>query len=246
MPHILLPKSFSKLKYACSERRDGNMSFRHGSRPEVMKNRKRFFRKVAVAPEKIVVMNLRHSTKIKFVDWRDRGFGALKPSGVKADCLVTKKSDLFLFLLTGDCLPTILYDPKKNILALAHLSRHNTDRLYAKKIITTLKNKYQCHSKNIMIAIGPAIHQKSYIKDHASQQNKASWRPFIKKLHREKIAIDLIGYNKKQLIRAGVLPSHFIVGNIDTAASRQYFSHRRSVNTGQPEGRFATIVGINK
>lgn len=207
------------LRVACSTKQDGNMSFRWGEREGVISNRKRFLERNGIAPDDTVVMSLTHRTTIKTVGEKEKGAGVLEPGGVEADCLITKEKGLFLFLLTADCLPTISFEPQQEVLALAHLSRHNTKDNFIQKIVNHLIKAHHCRATQLMAIIGPAIHQESY-------------------------DIDLIGLNQQQLIRAGVLSEKIEVSDVDTAQSKNFFSHRRSKRTGEPEGRFATVVGM--
>jgi hypothetical protein len=41
-----------------------------------------------------------------------------------------------------------------------------------------------------------------------------------------------------------VLPEHIEVSPVNTAISDEYYSHYRSVRSGEPEGRFALLVGL--
>ena len=122
------------LTYAFSTTQDGNMSFRWAGQDKVIKNRQEFLKKNGIEPAGTVAMSLTHGTTIKTVDTAEIGSGMLNPGGVEADCLITREKSLFLFLLTADCLPVIFYEPKKEALALAHLSRHNTKENFIRKI----------------------------------------------------------------------------------------------------------------
>jgi copper oxidase (laccase) domain-containing protein len=54
-----------------------------------------------------------------------------------------------------------------------------------------------------------------------------------------------VGYVRKQLDECGVGKEKIEVSEIDTVVNRNYFSHHRSYFTGEPEGRFATVVCLS-
>lgn len=236
--------SMKNFKYATSTKDDGNMSFKWGDSKDVAINRKNFLKKVNILPSNCVVMNLQHGTGISHVDSSVKGRGIYEPGGLEADCLITSEKEVYLFMLTGDCLPVVIYDQKRNVLALAHISRMNTSQLFIQKLIKHLIIEFKCPPEDLKVSIGPAIHKESYIKEEVAEKRNPAWQKFITNRPDGKILIDLIGYNKKQMIESGILSQHIEVSDIDTAQSLKFFSHRRSETTGEPEGRFATVVGL--
>jgi YfiH family protein len=238
-------KTFKNLKYGFSTKAAGNMSFNWGENEEVIKNRRSFLKSMSILPNDCVVMSPLHGTEIRHIDSAVKGIGILKPGGIEADCLITKEKGLFLFLLTGDCLPILLYDPQQKTIALAHISRKNTSQLFAQKIIKKLAQEFNCQSADLEIGIGPGIHKESYKKPiDMSEKQMPRWRNYITDEPDGQISIDLISYNKKQIVEAGVRLEKIEVCNIDTAQSKKIFSHHRSEKTKEPEGRFATIIGM--
>ena len=57
-------------------------------------------------------------------------------------------------------------------------------------------------------------------------------------------SIDLVGYSVEQMISAGIKKENIEVSDIDTGRNMNFFSHYRSGSSGEPEGRIATIVGM--
>jgi len=236
--------SFKNLKHAFSDTSEGNMSFNWGKADEVAANRKDFLKKLNIPPDNCVAASLLHGTEIKYIDLSIVRKNILRPNGIEADCLFTKEKGLFLFLLTGDCLPVIIYCPRQSIVVLAHVSRKNTGRLFVKKIVDKLVLEFNCRSTELEVGIGPALHKNSYKKTKVPEQGVSDWQKYITEEADGQISIDLIGYNKQQMIEAGILLEKIEVSGIDTARSKKFFSHRRSEITGEPEGRLATVVGL--
>jgi len=235
-------KNFENLILGISTKSDGNMSFSWGKKEEVIKNRKKFLKKLGVSQGNCVISNLEHDTQIKEVNSSHKG-QVLNDGKIVADAIVTTEKSLFLVMFFGDCLPMIFYDSKKEILALAHISIANTGKKFAEKIIITLGKKYSCSPANLIVGFGPAIHKDSYRKENLKQIKVKDWEGFLKRTG-GKITIDIIGYNKKQLINARVKEKNIEISDIDTVQSPEFFSHYRSKRTGEEEGRFAMVVGM--
>ncbi|MFH1749946.1 MAG: polyphenol oxidase family protein [bacterium] len=232
-------KKIKNLVHGISTKTDGNMSFNWGLKEEVIKNRKKFLKTLRVNPKKCIVMQLEHKNRILDVVQRFAGRGILQTDAPVADCLITKEKNLFLFLLTADCLPIIFFDPSKKTLALAHLGWKNTDTKFCQNIIKKLK-KLGSDPKNIIVGIGPGIHKESYIKG----RDIPKWKKFVRKVDEKKFQINLIGYNKQQLLDSGVPETNIEISPINTVKSKNFFSHYYAKKTGKKEARFATIVGM--
>jgi len=246
-------KSIPGLIHGFSEIKDGNMSFVWGEREEVSRNRKEFLDKLAIKSEDSVAMFLKHGTEIMSVNEFSRGEDAMP-----VDCLITKSKNVFLFVLTADCLPVIFYDPIGGILALAHLSRINSPKNFLLKIIQKMENEYCSNPGNLIAAIGPCIHKESYIFSKEELKNRIPdekiFNGFIADLpdgplrrsssEASRKSIDLVGYNVKQMISSGIEKGNIEISEMDTAKNENFFSHYHSRLTGNPEGRIATVVGM--
>jgi YfiH family protein len=223
----------------------GNLSYKWGEHEEVLCNREVFLSEHNLKLENCIALKTQDKDVIQVADQSFKGRGMHNfETGVVADALITQEKNLFLFLLTADCLPISFYDPKKEVVGLAHLSWRTTDLKLVQKVIDTFVSDFQSQPGDIMVNIGPGIHKESYVLDAVAQENDEKWQPFILKTNDGQSAIDIVGYNCQQLIEKGVIPHHITVSQHDTYISQDYFSHYRSVRTREPEGRFATVIGM--
>jgi len=245
-----LPKLIKNLPHAFSEKTEGNMSFKWGGdRDEVLRSRQNFLKKLNLSLEDCVTMWPTDKLEILTVGARDKGLGMTGEDVPEADALFTADRGVFLFLLFGDCLPVIFYDPVKHVVALAHLGWKSTENKLAEKVLSELGKKYGSQPSDLTVALGPGIHKDSYLKktdewlarDHNDLEG---WKNFSEKLQDGRVAIDIVSYNLKQLVEAGVPAENIEVSEMDTAASDRFFSHYRSKKTGEKEGRSAAVVGI--
>lgn len=224
------------------------MSLRRGERQEVLQNRIRFLANLGITPEGCVAMSLEHGVGIASVDSSFCGRGMFQPDeAVQADCLMTRARDVFLFLLTGDCLPIIFYDSTQGLLALAHISRINTPLMFSQKIIEQFK-KEGSRPRNILVGIGPGVRKESYLFAGEELEKRVAgykgWRDFLISMPDGKTAIDIVGYNVGQLTSSGVHAKNIEIGSADSITNKRFFSHYRSRGTKEPEYRFATVVGM--
>lgn len=229
-----------------SKRPDGNMSFRYGGQSEVFKNRERFLAIHNISLNNCIAMSLQNGTESVVVTSNDKGSGMTERGGIEADCIITNETGLFLFLLTGDCLPVTFHNPKQSVIALAHIGRHNAGKTFVSNIIEKLRSDFHCKPQHLIINIGPGIHKESYIKPNSiPQASEHDWQPFLTQKG-DDIAIDILSFVVNQLIKEGLPHKNIHVSPIDTAASDDYFSHYRDARANKPEGRFATVVGLRQ
>ena len=225
----------------------GNMAFSWGEKDEVIHSRRALVESLGLELENGVVIACAHDIDIREVGKADRGNGPF--DGEKSyflDCLVTTEPDVVLMLPTADCVPLIIYDPVKSVLALVHAGWRNTDKEFSRLVVEYLVQKHQVSAENLLCYIGPCIAQHSYVFDDPVQSKLPNWQPFIHQISAGKYEIDLEGYNVDQLKRAGVLTEHIEVSGVDTCSDQNFFSHYRAVRTEEQEGRIMTVASLKK
>ena len=244
---LLLPSLLAqpRLRHAFSDAEDGNLSYTWGEPDEVLAARTAFLEKLGWKPEDCVGMPLDHKAHIETVGNDERGRDMLPPvSGEPLDALVTDTLGLPLFLITADCLPCIVYDPVRPALGLAHLGSRSAEAGLVGALVRLLQEKYGSQPDDLVVGIGPGIHRESYLLPSFEQESLAEWQPFVSQEPDGQVRVDLPGFVAAQFVSAGVQPKHIEISPADTAADPTLFSHYRSVRTGEPEARFATVAWI--
>jgi copper oxidase (laccase) domain-containing protein len=224
----------SNVRIATSTITDGNMSYRWGVESEVNIARDTFLA-VNNFPSQYVEMSVEHSNRI--VDVSEQTDFPIKPS---CDALVTK-TNIPLFLLTADCFPVVIHDPVNQVVALLHLGWKSTSLRLPEKCLSYLIQNYNSDPTKLLVHIGPGISKDSYLTLDPTQKNDQRWTPFLFD-DENGTHVDVSGYILNQLIESGVFIENVHFKNIDTFTSDKYFSHYRSKTTGEPEGRFVTVV----
>jgi polyphenol oxidase len=242
------------IKIGVSKVADGNMSLRlaleMGDKAEVDKvkhNRQQFLRSMNIETEMCVSAKLNgHTDKIVLVSLKHAGNSMSTYSDDSVcDGLVTKDLGLGLFMVAADCPIAVYYDPEARVLGMAHFSWITTDKLLPAKMVKFMSDATGSKASNIKVFIGPGIKTESYRIVDPLQKQLASWQKHIKNLPNGETAINLNSYQIEQLVSSGVSRANIELSSVDTAISQDYFSHYRSVRTGEPESRFATVALMN-
>ncbi|WP_297435071.1 peptidoglycan editing factor PgeF [uncultured Clostridium sp.] len=73
----------------------------------------------------------------------------------EADGLIISKANEISGVFTADCVPVIIYDPDKEVIATVHSGWKGTILDISRQAVNILKEKYKC--ENINVVIGPAV-----------------------------------------------------------------------------------------
>ena len=126
------------------------------------------------------MLNQVHSNKFIFIDEKYK-IGK-KP---KADAIITNQKNLPIAVLTADCVPILICDYKKKIIAAIHSGWKGAYKDIIGKVIKFMLKK-GCKPNNIVATIGPSISVKNYevkedFKKKFIKKNKKNLRYFKKK-----------------------------------------------------------------
>lgn len=246
--HFSLFSQQNGLTQAFSTIQDGNMSFVWGSADEVAQNRKKFFESLNIPIKQCATISLMHGVDISTVTIGDTILAVKNSVCAEADAMITRDKGVYLFILTADCLPILFYDPIASVIAIAHCGWRSTDQRLAEKIIKKMVTDFNCHITDIVVGVGPGIHKESYLKiandfKESVKNTLSQWSPFLQEISGGTMTLDIVGYNKQQLLDAGVMVKNIEIMDIDTAQSSDFFSHHCS-KQGVLEGRFLSVIGM--
>jgi polyphenol oxidase len=219
-----------------------NMAVSTGDvRENVRLNRERAFRALGRDPASVADLWQVHSAEVVVAETPR---GALEHLG-KADALVTDRPEVTLFLRFADCVPILLYDPRRKVAGLAHAGWKGTVLKAPAKTVRVMAARYGCRPADIWAGIGPSIGPCHYEVgpevvdvvrqafpegDELLQSVNNHWR------------LDLWAANARALREAGVEPAHIEVGQICTACRPdEFYSHRAEAGK---TGRFGALIGL--
>ena len=156
------------------------------------------------------------------------------------DALITNLINTPLMVMVADCLPILLYDPIKKVIAAVHAGRAGVFTELIPKSIQQMQTNYQSEPENIQVILGPSIHNCCYevgeeIKDEA--YDKAYSYAITEK--NDRYYLDLISIVKQQLKTANIQTNNVEISKLCTACNtRLFYSYRAEKKCG----RFAGII----
>ena len=210
---------------------------------KIKKNLQIVKKKISKKSKNIFLLNQIHSNKFIFINKNFKLYEKI----IKADAIITDLKKLPIAVLTADCVPVLLYDNKRNMIAAIHAGWKGAFKGIIKKVVNFMLNK-GCNKKYITAAIGPSIKQNSYnvrgdFKDKFIKKDKENKKFFKNK--KNVIYFDLPNFVRSQLKSNEITNIDMI--NIDTFDKKNnFFSARRSLKLKYDDyGRNISIIMIN-
>lgn len=222
-----------------STKYDGNISIKYDINDTAISNRKAFFKKLNIPFENTLIMKVKYSDDIfELTEEFLKQNQDLSQLEILTDCIITKCSNIFLYLPFGDCIPMAIFDKRQNILAFCHMGWQSTELNLHLKVIDLLKQKYNSNIEDVQVILGPSIKKESYILNNPSQLKYSEWESFLYHIGNNDYEIDLNGYICNGLNLLGI--NDIQNSDINTAKDENYFSHYHCTynNREEIEGRF--------
>ena len=206
---------------------------------EIVNNRRRFCDQLGINYDDVVYHVISYDQAQTFdtiAEVTEADTVKYNSEGILADALYTEAAGVGLFLPVADCIATVIYDPKRRALMLAHLGRHSTvAQLMTRAIQYFVERGSQ--AKDLQIWMSPSITQKNYRMDYFNHTNDTNWHNFCRQTA-DGIYLDMQGFNRSLAIQAGVPAENISTSPIDTADNPNYFSH----SSGDIGGRFVVVA----
>ncbi len=185
----------------------------------IKQNLKIVRKKIGKKAKEIFLVKQIHGNKFIFLSKNAK----IKNRSINADAIITEKKKFPIAVLTADCVPVLLFDKKRKMIAIIHAGWKGAIKGIVDKVIKFMLNK-GCNRKDITVAIGPSITQKNYnvkldfknkfIKKH--KKNKVFFKNTNKLIY-----FDLPNYIKSQIKFNKIVKIDMI--NIDTYDKKNNF-----------------------
>jgi YfiH family protein len=152
---------------------------------------------------------------------------------------MTNASNIFLGILTADCVPIFVADQKKKTIAAIHAGRQGTALHITSKVLRKMKEEFGCLPEDLLIALGPSIGFCCYEIDE--KVFSPEWEPFSNLVGDGKWMVDLARINIAQIEKEGVQEEQIFWIDLCTGCHRDlFFSNRKEGKTG----RQLSFIGI--
>ncbi len=110
----------------------------------------------------IILAEQIHGNSVQILGKEDAGAGISKIPIPQVDALITNEKNIFLAIKTADCVPILIYDPIREVIAATHSGREGTRKNIVKETLIILLNDFKSNPKNLIVKLGPSICEKCY------------------------------------------------------------------------------------
>ena len=208
----------------------------------VKKNLEVVRKKIKKSARDIFLLNQIHSNKFIYID--EKYQFKSKP---KADAVITNQKNFPIAILTADCVPILICDNQKKIIAAIHAGWKGAYKGIVNRVIKFMLKKGS-RPQNITAVIGPSISVDNYevqndLKNKFLKKDKKNKIFF--RIKRKKLYFDLPNYVKSSLLKNKINNLEKI--KIDTFDFRnKFFSARRALSLKHNDyGRNISIIMLN-
>ncbi len=196
-------------------------------------------------PEKLVFYHQVHGTDTPIVTSAD-ALPVISSARGSADGSITNERGLTLAVFTADCVPVLLCDPVKKVVAAVHSGWRGTAQGIAAAAVERMKRSFGCKGEDIFAAVGPCIKPCCFETDEdvpsaMLEKHGELARAHIESLGGGRFRVDLAGINRSLLEDCGVKSENISVCDECTCCGgeEKYWSHRR---TGDRRGSLAALI----
>ncbi|MGD0627848.1 MAG: peptidoglycan editing factor PgeF [Terracidiphilus sp.] len=188
----------------------------------------------------------------------------------KGDGLMTNEPGLLLGVQTADCIPVLVADRKRRVVAAFHAGWRGTVKRIVEAGVGRMRLEFGCSPEDLTAAIGPGIGACCYSVGDEVLSSFTSQFAYADELFHEvydadpvrtkypmlfltqrapghsnigpSLHVDLAEANRRQLLAAGLkLASIHSTGGCTSCHRELFFSHRASQGHG---GRMMSVIGI--
>jgi YfiH family protein len=232
---------FSGVRFAMSTRNGGaspeplgmNLSFKVNDDPaNVRLNREKFFGGLSISANDQAFPHQCHSTSVLNIN---------HPGEYEAcDGLVTVVPSLWLTISIADCVPIMMFDTKKKVVAAIHAGWRGTVGRVVRNGVHLMRSEFSSKPSDLVVYIGPSAGACCYeVGEEVAEQFS---RDVLTRVN-SSFHLDLKKENKSQLVHEGVLEENIELSSSCTICSPKLFhSYRRDK---EHSGRMMAVIGLS-
>ena len=250
-----LLQSFEGINHAFTTRRGGvspppfdslNLSSKAGdSQINVAENIRGLSEKLSIKGD-LFFLDQVHGNKVLTV-----GKNSANSGDRKFDAAISQAPNIPLAIVTADCLPLLIYDPKKKAIGAVHAGWRGTACGIAEKTIKEMGRVFDCRPEDMIVAMGPSIGPCCYEVDKVvldafyqrGDKGVDEWSRAseLRLKDREKRwSFNVSEANRVQLLRSGIKKNNISsIPSCTCCTEELFFSYRRD---GAKTGRLGAII----
>lgn len=214
------------------------------SRKNVGKNLEIWANAFNIDPAGLLTVDQVHSDRILAI--KEKTPKSIYGRKLDYDAIITDQRGVFIGVLTADCLPIILLDPRKKVVGIIHAGWQGTSLKITHKTVKAISSTFGSLPQDLLVGLGPAIGSCCYEVDRPVvnffKTSHTNWSLFIKPTKNQKWTLNLSLLNQEQLLEAGILEKNIYFADLCTSCNdRLFFSHRRDKGK---TGRQLSFIGL--
>lgn len=225
-----------------------NLGFVPGDAPaNVIENRRRFLAALGATGWKLITARQVHSSTVLVVGRAEPSAGHTQPA---SDALITSEAGWLLAVQTADCVPILVADAARRVVAAVHAGWRGTLAGIAEKTVTRMREEFGTRPEDCLAALGPAAQACCYevgrkvVESFRSRFDDAE-RFISSRQPSGRWYLNLELSNVRQLIGAGLRSENIFPSGLCTICRHDlFFSHRREGHQGV--GRMMSVIGISR
>jgi polyphenol oxidase len=171
----------------------------------------------------------------------------------EVDGIITNQAGLLLGIQTADCIPVLVADRARRVVAGFHAGWRGTVEKIVELGVEKMRAEFGSDPADLVAAIGPGIGSCCYVVGEEVRNRFGANFSYAEELFSEvdsgnlsgaarEFRLDLIEANRRQLMTAGVDPGSIsVVGGCTGCQPNLFYSHRAS---GGHAGRMMSVIGI--
>ena len=163
------------------------------------------------------------------------------------DALVTDQPGIMVAVRTADCVPILMHDPKRRVVAAVHAGWRGAVAGIVPKTLALLESRFGSRLEHVRISIGPSAGVCCYEVDEPVLdrlcQGFPGWKKVVQTKGPRTAHLDLKALVKEQAQAFGASPSSITTVNLCTICHEDlFFSYRRE---GKVNGTMVSAIGLS-
>jgi hypothetical protein len=213
IPLLLPPRRLPWLARGFTSREPGEFNLNYSvakNAPAVARNRRALLRALG-GHWQLITLKQRHTDIVRAVDTPLRGIGVMRErdGAIKlyGDALITDRPGLLLAVQVADCLPILLADSKRRVIAAVHAGWRGAAKRITEKTVGEMRARFGCRPADIRAAIGPGIHRCCYeVGREVVERFEAQFSYWEKVVRRVKVSVPDVLWQQRLMSREPLAP----------------------------------------
>ncbi len=148
------------------------------------------------------------------------------------DALVTDQAEVLLTVRTADCVPVLVHDPVRNVVAAIHAGWRGAVAGIVPRTLSIMRQRFGSEPRSIWIGVGPSAGPCCYEVDEPVlaqlREGFTGWRTVVLETGPNKAVLDLRSLVRRQAEAAGLAEEHISSVNVCTICHPDlFYSYRR-------------------